>query len=131
MNDRAEQLTDRNGAPVEIRLLPGEQAYGLFLAGEDRPVGRAYFLDRDSTGDSAGDNNGSERVFHHTVVEEEFGGRGLAGLLVAKALDDAREQGRKVVPVCSYVSGWIKRNNWDGPVNPVTEDVLDWVADQG
>lgn len=42
-------------------------------------------------------------VIEHTVVEEEFGGRGLAKKLVMKTVDYARENDLKIVPVCSYV----------------------------
>lgn len=118
------QLTDRTGAPVEVRLLPDGETYGLFFPGGSEPVGRAHFLDR------TGADGVAERVFHHTVVGEEFGGRGLAGVLVSRALDEARDRGLRVVPVCSYVAGWIRKNNWDGPVAPVTDEVEDWVADQ-
>ncbi len=43
------------------------------------------------------------RVATHTVVPREIGGRGVAGLLVDRLIADAREQGFKIVPQCSYV----------------------------
>ena len=43
------------------------------------------------------------RVATHTVVPEEIGGRGVAGQLVDRLVADAREQGFKIVPQCSYV----------------------------
>ena len=42
-------------------------------------------------------------AFTHTEVVPPFGGLGLAGRLVAEALEDARRQGRSVLPVCPYV----------------------------
>ncbi|AGP30420.1 hypothetical protein A606_03855 [Corynebacterium terpenotabidum Y-11] len=99
-------------------------AYGVFYAGDAQPVGVAEFLDRDT-------GAGPQRIFHHTFVGEDFGGRGLAGLLVAAALDDARAAGREVVPMCSFVARWIAKNNWSGAVATVTDEVEEWVADQG
>jgi predicted GNAT family acetyltransferase len=51
-----------------------------------------------------------KQVFTHTLVPEELRGRGLAERLVRTALNDARAAGRKVVPACSYVDVFIKRN---------------------
>lgn len=56
--------------------------------------------------------------FVHTVVEEEFGGGGVATQLVKFALDDVREQGGFVVPVCPFVRGYIART-------PEYEDLID------
>lgn len=39
-----------------------------------------------------------------------FEGRGVAGRLVRDALDDVRSQGRAVLPVCPFVTGWIRRH---------------------
>jgi predicted GNAT family acetyltransferase len=49
-------------------------------------------------------------VFTHTLVPPELRGRGIAEQLVRPALADARAAGRKVVPACSYVAVFIKRN---------------------
>lgn len=50
------------------------------------------------------------QVFTHTLVPPELRGRGLAEILVRRALADARAAGRKVVPACSYVAKFIERN---------------------
>lgn len=44
------------------------------------------------------------RVVEHTLVPPEIGGRGIAGKLVEVLITDARAQGFKVVPECSYVA---------------------------
>lgn len=49
-------------------------------------------------------------TFTHTEVFGEYAGRGLAGTLVAAALDDARRNGWMVRPVCPYVAAYIKRH---------------------
>lgn len=44
------------------------------------------------------------RIATHTGVPHELRGRGIAGRLVEALIADAREQGFKVVPACSYVA---------------------------
>ena len=124
MTDTTDQLTDREGNAVEVRYLPGEDAYGIFVEGEVNPAGKAHYLDRPG-------EDGAERVFHHPVVDEAYGGRGLAGILVDKALADAAAQNLTVIPLCSYVAHWIEKNNWQGKAAPATDEVQEWVANQG
>lgn len=49
-------------------------------------------------------------AFMHTVVKEEFGDRGWAGVLVRGALNTARDRGWRIVPVCTYVRRYLARN---------------------
>ena len=54
---------------------------------------------------------GDDRVvFTHTFVPPELRGRGVAKKLVRTALEEARQEGRRVVPQCSYVALFIRRN---------------------
>lgn len=46
----------------------------------------------------------------HTGVPREYEGRGIAAKLVNKAIADAREQGFKITPVCSYVVAQFRRH---------------------
>lgn len=46
----------------------------------------------------------------HTVVKEEFGGHGLASILVQQALDTSIEEGFKIVALCPYVKAWLKKH---------------------
>jgi predicted GNAT family acetyltransferase len=48
--------------------------------------------------------------FTHTVVPEEMEGQGIGSRLVRAALDHARDRGLKVVPICSFVKGYIERH---------------------
>ncbi|RGP41728.1 hypothetical protein BPTFM16_02036 [Altererythrobacter insulae] len=50
------------------------------------------------------------RVATHTVVPPEIGGRGIAAQLVDRLVEDAKRQGFKIVPQCSYVEAKFKRN---------------------
>jgi len=66
---------------------------------DDRRAGLAGYRDEDG-----------HRVLTHTEVDPEFGGRGLAGLLAKRALDDAREEGLRVVPRCSYMAKYVEQH---------------------
>lgn len=46
----------------------------------------------------------------HTGVPPAYEGRGIAAKLVFKAIADAREQGFKIVPICSYVVAQFRRH---------------------
>ena len=53
------------------------------------------------------DHNG-ERLFFHTEIGPEFGGRGLAGRLVEGALE---QTDLPVVAICPFVRGWLEKND--------------------
>ena len=48
--------------------------------------------------------------FPHTVTDPEFSGRGVASALARASLDEAREQGRRVIPSCSFYATWIEKH---------------------
>lgn len=54
--------------------------------------------------------HGDERIFPHTVIHEEYGGRGLATRLVHEALDQTRAGTQRIVPYCPVVKGFIAKN---------------------
>jgi hypothetical protein len=45
-----------------------------------------------------------------TEVEPALEGQGLAGVLVQGALDDLRERGLRLIPICPYVRSWLERH---------------------
>ena len=47
-------------------------------------------------------------TFFHTLTPPALRGRGLAAKVVQAALDYARSEGLKVIPLCWYVSGHIE-----------------------
>lgn len=53
---------------------------------------------------------GGRLVFTHTEVDPSFGGRGLGGVLAGAALDAARAEGVKVVPLCTFIAGYIGKH---------------------
>lgn len=44
------------------------------------------------------------RIATHTIVTPEIGGRGIAALLVNRLIEDAKEEGFRIVPQCWYVA---------------------------
>ncbi len=46
----------------------------------------------------------------HTEVNPSVGGRGLGGVMVKFALDDARARGLRVEPACPFVGYYIQRH---------------------
>ncbi|MCL2341304.1 MAG: N-acetyltransferase [Proteobacteria bacterium] len=56
------------------------------------------------------ERSGSVLAFTHTFVPTELRGRNVAAILTRYALEDARRQGKKVAPHCSYVAVFMDRN---------------------
>ncbi|MFC3996725.1 GNAT family N-acetyltransferase [Nocardiopsis sediminis] len=87
------ERTDRTGAPVQIKLDETDAISAYTVSLDDGTLaGRAAFVDPPGAD--------GERIFFHTEIAEEFGGRGLAGLLVREALADSIRKDLTVVPVC-------------------------------
>ena len=49
-------------------------------------------------------------ILPHTVVPEEFEGRGVGSQLAKASLGYAREQGLQVVPTCPFIAGYITKH---------------------
>ncbi len=54
--------------------------------------------------------DGDRLVLPHTQVDPAFEGRGIGSALARHVLDQARAQGKDVVPVCPFIKGWIDRH---------------------
>jgi predicted GNAT family acetyltransferase len=118
--EKDRQTTDKTGAVVTVADDPQKRRYTVSVEGE--VVGFAQYADR-TTGD------GTQRVFYHTEVDEAFGGRGLATILVAGALDDVRTQGKRIVGVCPLVSAFLKKHpEFADITDPVRKDILTWLG---
>jgi uncharacterized protein len=51
------------------------------------------------------------RDFNHTYVPDAFRGSGVAAQLMARAIEDARGEGFKIIPSCSYVAAQFRRHS--------------------
>jgi predicted GNAT family acetyltransferase len=105
--------TDKTGAEATVSAT--DSGYSIAVDGET--VGLAAVADR-----------GEQRVFYHTEVDERFGGRGLASILVDQALQATRADGKRVVATCPMVAAYIKKHpEFSDITDPVTPAILQWV----
>jgi uncharacterized protein len=105
--------TDKTGSEATVTAAEGKYTIGV----DGETVGLAAVADR-----------GNQRVFYHTEVEERFGGRGLATILVGEALQATRAEGKRVVPVCPMVADFIKKHPEFGDItDKATPEILRWV----
>ena len=82
------QLVNDTGTQ-RYRLMRGEQELGFV---EYDPVGEQSIL------------------IKHTEVRSEFEGKGYGSELVRRTLDDVRQQGKSVIPICPYAMNFIRRH---------------------
>ncbi len=50
---------------------------------------------------------GGRHFFVHTEIEPEFGGHGAGTALARYALDDVRDKGGMIVPICPFIRGFV------------------------
>ena len=87
---------DPNPNEIEVKNNEAEERYEVELDGQ------LAFLEYERTGDRI--------VLIHTEVPEALEGQGIASKIARTALEDARAQHLAVVPMCTYVRGYIKRH---------------------
>lgn len=55
----------------------------------------------------------------HTEVPQELEGKGVGGAIVQKALQYAKDNDYKIVPICPFVQAYLKRHTeWNDIVAP-------------
>src|SRR5438093_12473036 len=84
---------------VVIRHNPERDRFEVLADG--RVIGKAVYKDYDG---------GPQRIFYHTVINEEYGGQGLAGKLATEALDQTIAAGLNIVPVCPYIKKFLTKH---------------------
>ncbi|WP_411721732.1 GNAT family N-acetyltransferase [Mycetocola sp.] len=87
-------------AAQEPRLLrnAAENRYEIWL--DESRAGVASFRETDT-----------QVTFIHTIVDEAFGGRGLGSSLAAFALQDTVDRGKRIVPVCPFISEYLESHH--------------------
>lgn len=66
--------------------------------------------DNNCVGEIAYMNGGNDDLYAtHTLVEPEYNGRGYAGILLEALCEYARDNGKKIVPLCGYVVGQFRK----------------------
>ncbi|HEY6964157.1 MAG TPA: GNAT family N-acetyltransferase [Erythrobacter sp.] len=75
-------------------------AGGRYVAALEGEVEQGYL-----EWEAGGEKDGKEvRIAAHTIVPRAIGGRGVAGALVARLIEDAGRQDFLIRPDCSYVA---------------------------
>jgi predicted GNAT family acetyltransferase len=106
--------TDKTGAPTTVT----QESDRFSISVDGQKVGFTEYVDRDG-----------QRIFPHTEVLDEFGGRGLATILVGEALQATRDAGLRIVAVCPMVAGYIeKHQDLEDAVDPVDSGIKRWLA---
>lgn len=100
--------TDKTGAPTAVAA----ERDRFTIAVDGKEVGRALFVD-----------HGTQRIFHHTEVDDAYEGRGLASIMVSEALRATRDAGLRIVAVCPMVADYLdKHHDFDDAVDPISDD---------
>lgn len=71
----------------------------------DRVIGKAAYQEY-----AGGSRPDPQRIFYHTVIEDEYGGQGLGGRLASQALRETADDGIRIVPVCPYIKSYLDKH---------------------
>jgi uncharacterized protein len=88
---------------ISIRHNPGRSRFEV-LDG-DRVIGKAAYQEY-----ADGGRPDPQRIFYHTVIEDEYGGQGLGGKLASHALKETVDHGIRIVPVCPYIKSYLGKH---------------------
>jgi hypothetical protein len=67
----------------------------------DKVIGKAEYLEMPDS---------PQRVFFHTVVDDEYKGQGLAVRLAESAVVATVADGRRVVPICAFIAAYVRKH---------------------
>ena len=87
-----------SGVTITRHDAEGHGEYQAHVAGSEH-VGRLTWVEQ-----------GGVRIADHTLVPPPIGGRGVAMRLVKAMIADAREEGFRILPQCSYVEVAFRRH---------------------
>jgi predicted GNAT family acetyltransferase len=106
-------MNDQDQQEVTVRDNPGKSRFDVLVG--DAHAGFSVYKDFGET----------QRIFYHTVVFDQFEGRGLAGALTRAALGASIEAGHRIVAVCPYVQKWLStHHDFDDATDPVSHEHL-------
>jgi predicted GNAT family acetyltransferase len=88
-------------ADLRVEHVPEQHLYELVLTEEqdEQVAGYAEYVP-----------TGGAMAITNVVVSPRFGGRGFGTAITEAALDDAKDRGLDVLPVCSFVREHMRRN---------------------
>jgi predicted GNAT family acetyltransferase len=91
-------MSDSKDIEVERRVHRARGLYAIRLPGIEQEA-KLTWVERDGV-----------RHAEHTFVPDAMRGQGIAGKLVDALIADAREQGFRIAPECSYVVAAFRRH---------------------
>lgn len=71
---------------------------------EENACRSAAYIDGKPAGECEFEASDGVWTITHTGVRPEYGGRGIAGMLLEKVIEAARAKQVKIVPLCSYAA---------------------------
>jgi predicted GNAT family acetyltransferase len=98
MNNEAADSQTNSGIKQEITVTDNPEA-GQFEAHIGDDVAVAEYTRMENT-----------IMFTHTEVPERLEGRGIGSQLIHEALESVKQRGLMVVPMCSFVAGYIREH---------------------
>lgn len=100
-------MTADSGVEPAVEIFDDADEHAYVISVGDRPAGKAVYHLR-----------GGRYFFVHTEIDPDMGGRGLGRQLARFALEDVKDKGGTVVPICPFFRSYIKRNpEWDAIVD--------------
>jgi hypothetical protein len=81
---------------IEITQNPAESRFEVWI---DDQLAKLDYME-----------SGDTFVMTHVGVPVEFRGQGIAGVITKAGLEYAKSKSLRVIPMCSYVRAYIKRN---------------------
>lgn len=90
------KMSDGNFDVNDVEVQNNELASQFEMKVGDEVAFAAYKMGKDTI------------TFTHTIVPEAFEGQGVGGKLAVTALDYARDNDLKVIPLCPFISAYIR-----------------------
>ena len=82
---------------IEIADNPADRRFEISVDGQ--LAGFVVYRDEDGT-----------RALVHTEVDPAFKGQGIGGMLAVGVLDQLRERGEQIIPICPFIASYIRKH---------------------
>lgn len=105
----------------DVTIRPNPERHRFEVRSGDDVIGKAVYKEYDA-------GAAPQRIFYHTVINDEYGGQGLAGKLARVALRETVEAGRAIVPVCPFTKKYLRKHpEFAAAAVPVTPAHLEFL----
>lgn len=111
---------DEMSEEISVRDAADRQRFEISVG--DELAGFSGYRDTDVTG-------AAQRILHHTEIEKQHGGKGLAATLTREAIAASVAASKRIVPVCPYVKRWVEKNTeFAAHIDPVRPEHLQLIG---